>query len=171
MDFNCQCPNLARWLYENFKDCGKLLDIGCGNKWYHKFLASESGKIISLDAWKKFKPNIHLDISIKPLPFDDLFFDNILMLDVIEHIEKEAGIKALKEVQRVCKGKLMLLTPLFWSENKTSAEDTGSVYYKNHFNYHKSLWEEDDFNKDEGWEKIIGILPPTRYYVGIWKRK
>jgi hypothetical protein len=48
---------------------------------------------------------------MKALPFADGSYDVVTALDVIEHLPKEAGWTLLDELERVCRGHLIVLTP------------------------------------------------------------
>ena len=51
------------------------------------------------------------------LPALDKKYDLILLIDVIEHLNKGNGVALLREVKRVAKKKVLLLTPLWWTDN------------------------------------------------------
>jgi len=82
----------------------KTLDIGCGNKYYDNLFPNK----INIDIDKNKKPDIIA--SVYNLPFQDNEFDNILCLEVLEHLFEPA--KAISEINRVLKpgGKLILST-------------------------------------------------------------
>lgn len=128
-----------------------LLDIGCGDKLYTKKLKGHC-EIITLDAWEKTEPDIVLDISKEPLPFSDDSIDVVLMLDLIEHLERNEGKRLLTEAERACRKCLIILTPLLWDDNHQHTEDPDLWCFGNQFNLHKSLWTENDFIDWERWE-------------------
>ena len=82
----------------------KTLDIGCGNKYYNDLFTNK----INIDIDKNRQPDIVA--SVYDLPFNDNEFDNILCLEVLEHLFEPA--KAIAEMNRVLKpdGKLILST-------------------------------------------------------------
>ncbi len=162
--YRCQAPELARWMNRNLNPCGNTLDIGCGTKWYYKYIKPDG--LISIDAWDVAEPDLVLDVGENPLPFPDLHFDTVIMLDVIEHMEKEKGEFALGEAQRVCTGKLVLLTPVKWDDNG----DTKNEFHKpNPYRFHKSLWLAKDFPAEYGWKRMGGVMS-LKYYFGQWVR-
>ena len=73
------------------------LDVGCGDKVLSSYL---KGKITTIDIWKPFNPTIVWDLNKLPLPFKDNSFDNILMIDIIEHLTKENGKLLLENVKK-----------------------------------------------------------------------
>lgn len=89
---------------------GKLLDIGCGNKPYKKFL--ECTEYVGLDTDEKVSPDIVGDVT--NLPFEDETFDSILCTEVLEHIPDIT--KALQEMYRVLRkdGNIYLTVPMYW---------------------------------------------------------
>jgi SAM-dependent methyltransferase len=166
--FACQAPRLAKWMYQNLNPCGETLDIGCGTKWYYKYIKPDG--LISVDVWKATEPDILLDVSKNPLPFPDLHFDTVLMLDIIEHMERDEGWSLLDEAYRVCKKKLVLVTPIYWNDNGEAVRNhPEKVHRGNPFNYHKSLWQPEDFGHE--WRRVHGVFHKKRYYFGVWERK
>lgn len=96
---------------------GNILDIGCGRP-------SEFMKDMSFLIYIKNERGIGLDIkeiqtfnysfvkaSVHQTPFKEKEFDNITMMEVIEHLQNIEG--ALKEIKRILKddGKLIISTP------------------------------------------------------------
>ena len=94
-----QCPMFLDWIISNFNTNKRILDIGCGDKWYHPFL--NNTKIVSVDYWPDVNPDYVLDLETNELPFDDNSFDIVFMFDVIEHLEKERGFEILKQCKRI----------------------------------------------------------------------
>lgn len=110
---------------------GRLLDIGCGTGYLLKILERNwdvYGVDISLRAVEMAKSKGLKKIrlaSIENLPFGNNFFDVILVLDVIEHVQNDR--LALSEVYRVLKpgGIAIFNTPAFqflWSYHDISAK-------------------------------------------------
>lgn len=146
---------------DNILDTDKVLDIGCGDKAITRNLKKEN--VVSLDAWDKVNPDICIDISKENLPFEENSFDVILMIDFIEHIEKKRGIELLEECKKITRKKIIVYTPLFWTDNALNVNNPDLWCYGNEFDYHKSLWEDKDF---DGWQRI----PYNDYYLGIWNK-
>ena len=72
-------------------------------------------------------------------------YDIVLILDVIEHLDRLAGLHLLEDSKNICSNKIILLTPLKWTENKETFENPKSEYFQNPYVLHKSLWGEKDF--------------------------
>lgn len=110
----------------------KILDIGCGTGETMTFLRSHIpgcvlyGVDVSADAIEYAKNRGHKNIELagaEKLPFPDNYFDYVLLLDVIEHIEDDVSV--LVEARRVLKpnGKVIITTPslqFIWSEHDTA---------------------------------------------------
>ena len=144
----------------------KVLDVGCGTKNILGKIKLQN--ITTLDAWPKFEPDILHDLNNLPLPMKDNSFDIILLFDVIEHLDKKAGIRLLEELKRVTRKHILVLTPLWWTPNDDYTKDTNSPYYGNVFNIHKCLWESHEF---VGFERLFPIGYLEKYFFGIWTKK
>jgi hypothetical protein len=142
----------------------KVLDIGSGVG----VVASEiKGKVTTLDIWEKFKPQVLHDLNNLPLPFSDNSFDVILALDIIEHLDFDRGELLLKELKRITRRSIILLTPLWWTDNHENIIDPQSPYYQNPYNTHKSLWVIEDL---EGWNRIQIKNTYDNYFFGEWMK-
>jgi len=140
-----------------------ILDIGCGDK----VLSSQFyGKVTTLDVWPKFNPDVVHDLNTLPLPFEDKSFDFVTAFDIVEHLDKEHGKLLLEELKRIARKSVLILTPLWWTENEEAGNDPKSAYYQNHYNKHKSLWTVEDFS---GWNRILGSTDWKEYFVGEFK--
>jgi len=103
-----------------FKNCKKILDIGCGRGNFITF-ANKNKKMYGIDINKdviKFCLNEKLNVkfgSTTKIPFRDEFFDGIYCSHVIEHLDRDELIKASKEIYRVLKkgGICIIITPNF----------------------------------------------------------
>ena len=141
-----------------------ILDIGCGDKaMSNQFLM---GKVTTIDAYEKFNPDILHDLT-QPLPLQTASYDVALLLDVIEHLNKEDGYRLLDEIQRVVRKRFFVLTPLFWRENEEETSDPGSPYYRNTYNLHHSLWKPEDF---KNFTRVHNPIM-TDYFFGYWEKK
>jgi ubiquinone/menaquinone biosynthesis C-methylase UbiE len=108
---------LHKVIFSYLKDVppGKLLDIGCGRGIVSYKLHKKGFKAYGLDVertcmfkeinWKK------VDLNKGVLPYPDDFFDVVLFIEVLEHLENPRTI--LREVSRVLKkrGLAIISTP------------------------------------------------------------
>lgn len=116
------------------KHKGKFLDIGLGRGNLEKRMMGEdldfeiygvdiSSRAIA-EANRRIKGKFYV-ASVFKLPFKPSFFDVVIILDVLEHIEKGRVLSALKEIYRVLKkdGALMVSVPLNESLGQLIKED------------------------------------------------
>ena len=156
--------NFKQFLRQTIGKNDIVLDIGSGNRTYHDVPCK---KIYGIDAWRKVKPDFLIDLEVESLPFDENTFDSIMMVDFIEHVSKEAGLRIIEECKKITKNRIILQTPLWWDDNSKNTENPSLWCYGNKYNYHKSLWEVDDF---KGWNRILGIDNLENYFVGVWEK-
>jgi len=84
---------------------GKLLDVGCGNQQYRKFLRCD--QYFGIDSSVEKRPTVVADVT--QIPFQDRAFDSALCTEVLEHLP-EPG-RCLDEIRRVVKpGGMVLFT-------------------------------------------------------------
>jgi SAM-dependent methyltransferase len=103
----------------NVKD---VLDVGCGRGILAPVLRTyrEPRLIVGLDFYepylsfvagmRMYDSLIRLDLSSSSLPFIDKSFDIVLCLEVIEHLEKQHGLRLLDELERVGR-RVVISTP------------------------------------------------------------
>ena len=96
---------------------GKLLEVGCYPFNITKELRKKGYMLYGIDInYNRRDLNVFkCDIELEALPFPDNYFDNVLMMQVMEHLGRRP-MGALKELRRVTKpgGKLILSTPNFF---------------------------------------------------------
>lgn len=91
-----------------------ILDIGCGNGIYEKYLTKSGKNVIGLDAFQT--PDLHHNFDFirhdveLGLPFVSNHFDMVMAWDILEHVDDNM---LLKEIMRVLKpdGFLLLSVP------------------------------------------------------------
>ncbi len=81
----------------------RILDIGCGRGYVAELMAEKAAHVTGLDQYapeKSAKPNVDYgkwDIDAGPCPVDVSQFDQVFMLDIIEHLkDPEAFMEALR---------------------------------------------------------------------------
>lgn len=153
--------NLAGHIYTD----EKVLDLGCGIKDYSDIATNT----ITVDAWPVVKPDIVLDFEKELLPFADNSFDHVLLIDVIEHLDKSAGKLLIEQCKEITRDKIFLFTPLFWTDNAKNVEDPNCWAYGNQYDYHKSLWSVgEDF---QGWATLAMLGGNNaKQWLGFWQK-
>jgi len=146
--------NQLYFLKKELRDCESVLDLGCGwqslllyipvkfslgtDLWYPYLLESKAKKI--------HRYYIQADLK-KEIPFKDNSFDAVLLLSVIEHLEKEEGISLLNKISRIAKKKIIIITPNGYLKQIHKSDTPLQA--------HRSGWNTDDFKK-LGF-KVIGL--------------
>lgn len=144
----------------------EVLDIGCGDKQRSSDLSCK--RVVTLDAWDKVQPDVLLDLENNDLPFLEQSFDVVLLIDFIEHLDKERGYIILEQVKWIIRKVIILLTPLWWTDNSVNVNNSDLWCYGNKYDYHKSLWELSDFTE---WNRINGLIGLDNYFVGVYDYK
>lgn len=90
------------------------LDLGCGRGWYASLLADRGFRVVGMDQTNQMadsRVEMRVGLITPPLPFANSAFTTLLMFDILEHLDDEAGI--LAEVARVCAsgGRVILSVP------------------------------------------------------------
>lgn len=159
--------NLVAYLRQNIVPGSSLLDLGCGPKLYSDALRDLCDPVLTVDAWSWVEPDIVADLETTALrDITDLTWDYVLMLDFIEHLDKQAGLDLIRQVQTQTKRAIFLLTPMeeIWTDNHENVDDPRLWSHGNTYDLHKSLWSVADF---KGWQRIM--LPKLEnYFVGVY---
>ncbi|WP_457642103.1 methyltransferase domain-containing protein, partial [Persephonella sp.] len=96
------------------KDVKTILDAGCGSGTLTNFFDSKKYDITGIDisdtALEYFK---HKKVkgSISNLPFEDNSFDLVICSDVLEHIPEKEFDQSIKELKRVSKKYILIISP------------------------------------------------------------
>lgn len=113
-------------IYE-LKDGHRILDVGCGKGFLLKDLLLENKNlnVFGLDISQYAINNseeevfgrIHLGTA-ESLPFPDNSFDFVISLNTIHNFKRNNAIKAVKEIERVSKGKSFIQVDSFYNEKQ-----------------------------------------------------
>lgn len=96
--------------------------------------------------------------------FGDFSVDSIFLLDVIEHMEKDYGLKVIKELERIAKKQIIIFTPLGFDEQDCENDKKDSWGLGgSKFQHHHSGWLPEDFDKD------YDFYIAENYHVKNWK--
>lgn len=141
---------------EFVKPCNVLVDIGCGIRPYiydnckiHVCIEPYKEYIdILSSAYKNYNMVFIQNYALEGLKlFPDNSVDTVIMLDFIEHLEKEEGFKILKEADRITRKQIVVFTPLGFVSNDSGNKDNWGLDGIK-FQEHKSGWYPEDFGED-----------------------
>ena len=129
---------------------GRLLDVGCGEGLLHDMLKGRSRgadavEVIGVDIYlpylrrAKNRGREVVQAHAAYLPFRDKVFDGVISLEVIEHLSKEEGHQMLEELERICRGRIIISTPKKFEEH--------GIGSPNPFELHRSAWTPKEFRK------------------------
>jgi Methyltransferase domain len=78
--------------------------------------------------------------------FADRSVDSIFLLDVIEHLEKEDGVKVISEIERVARDQAVIFTPLgFMAQHVEAGQKDAWGLNGAEVQEHRSGWTPEDF--------------------------
>jgi 2-polyprenyl-3-methyl-5-hydroxy-6-metoxy-1,4-benzoquinol methylase len=103
--------------------------------------------------------NIYVDDAVSVLGRLDARYDLVLMIDVLEHFDKETGKNLLRDALEKCGG-ILVSTP-----KKVSAQ--GNVF-GNQFETHRSQWSKNDLSK---FGQIFFVNDPVSYICYLSKKQ
>ncbi|OGV61540.1 MAG: hypothetical protein A2283_13700 [Lentisphaerae bacterium RIFOXYA12_FULL_48_11] len=146
-------------------DC--FLDVGCGyGKWgflLKKYRGVDSGRTCHIAGIDIFAPHveslrrqgIYDELVVGDatrLPYADQSFDSVLACDVLEHLEKEQGMRMMQELKRVARICVIVSTPNFECLRLGAQTQDGF----NEYEAHKSVWTYPGFCS-LGFTTVIGV--------------
>lgn len=153
---------IDRFLIKELRGFSSVLDLGCGGtiNQLSRFVRIQKAlnpKIYSVgvDIFKPYiieakKTRVHseyINADIFSIEFPEKSFDCAILLDVIEHVEKEEFFKFLPKLEKMCK-KIIILTPNGYLFN----EEVDNNFYQ----IHKSGWTVKELT--EAGFKCFGVL-------------
>lgn len=128
-------------LERSLSGCRSVLDVGCGAdsplRRIKKTFKSEGVDLFKESIKKSKAQKIHDSYKICNIiklgkVYKDKSFDAVIALDVIEHLKKEDSIKLIKDMEKIARKKVVLLTP-----NGFYHQD---AYDNNPYQVHISKW-------------------------------
>jgi len=159
---------LVAYLQAQVDPGSSLLDLGCGPKMYSNPLLAQCSRVLTVDAWDWVEPDIVANLETTPVK--DITadrWDYVLMLDFIEHLDKQAGLSLIEQVKQITHKRIFLLTPMaaIWTENHENVDNPELWCHGNTYDIHKSLWTPEDFT---GFTRVF-ITGFDDYYVGYYE--
>lgn len=107
------------WINTHLSKGSKILDVGCGDMQFSKYLPDYQWVGIDINTEKAQATAVAHDIMTTPYPFDPESFDAVVCSEVLEHVWDLRVVH--REVRRLLKpeGQYFLSTPNFdWIEHK-----------------------------------------------------
>ena len=145
---------LQNEVFQNIEINGEILDLGGNSKsQYYKHIAISSGSNITYaDLYDKSESVINMDFT-QVFPIKDKAYDNVLLMNVIEHLENYD--MCINEINRILKdgGKLVGVVPFLFPVHMVPDD----FHRPTESSIHRTL-------KDAGFKKII--IHPIGY--GRW---
>ena len=138
------------------KETEVVIDIGCGIRPMHYFRPKihflvepcpEYADILCrYYADNKGVLILRADALTALRQFSDNSVDSIFMLDVIEHMEKDDGLKVIIELERIAREQIVIFTPLgFMPQHSEPGDCDAWGLSGSSFQEHHSGWEPSDF--------------------------
>ena len=93
---------LSQFINKNVAAGSTVLDIGCGPKAYSSPLLEQQCRVLTIDAWDWVEPDIVANVETTPIvEVTSERWDYILMIDFIEHLDKDAGVQLLEDCKKI----------------------------------------------------------------------
>ena len=127
-----------RLLREKLKDCHSVLDLGCGFNSPIRFINVEYSLGIEMfepylnESKRKSLHSEYCQADIRSIDFKANTFDAVILLEVLEHLNKQEGLKLIINMQMWAKKKVIITVP-----NGFVSQDP---YDENNLQEHKSGW-------------------------------
>ena len=111
-------PTTKYCLVKELKDCKTVLDLGCGPSSPLQY-AKNVKYSVGVEAFEPYlleskKRKIHtkyIQKKIEEVDFPAKSFDEVIMIEVIEHLPKKIGFEMLEKAKRWAKKKVIISTP------------------------------------------------------------
>ena len=127
-----------------------ILDLGCGLSLKSQYMSHEF--IVGVDIFSKYLEKISTKKNVALIRYDlkkisNLFlpksFDIVLILDVLEHLNKKDSFKLLSDAEKLAKKAVIIETPLGYIPQNIDIWKLGGDKYQTH----RSSWHLEDFKK------------------------
>ena len=130
------------------KRAGNILDIGCGKGEPMKFINRHKRfYTVGVDVFEPYineckrqgTHNEYVLCDIQKLPFPRKSFDIVLCMEVLEHLQREAGQKLLEAMEEIARKQVIISTPVGTYKQHT--------YDDNPHQEHKTIWRPAELKK------------------------
>lgn len=134
----------------------EILDLGCGYGNFGKLIKKNIKipvKITGVDIWEKYRNrrwSYYNKIVIKDikdfLRKNKKKFDIVLLIDVLEHLDKKDGERVLKKIIKISRKAAIISTPV--------AKYPQKKVFGNPYEKHRYIWKESEILK-KGFKRIM----------------
>ena len=147
----------------NLKKHSKILDVGCAKGFLVKDLLDLNMDAFGVDISNYAIKNCHRDVigrlssaNAKDLPFQSNSFDFVISLNTLHNLKKKECLDALKEIQRVSKGKSFVQVDSYRNskEKKTFLNWVLTARFHDYPKKWKKLFKEAGYTGDYNWTII-----------------
>ncbi|MCX6355396.1 MAG: class I SAM-dependent methyltransferase [Candidatus Aureabacteria bacterium] len=136
---------LVYCLQRELKGCQSVLDLGCGRESPLKYCRVAYS--VGVDAFEPVlresrKRGIHSEYilaDIAGVKFKPRSFDAVIMIDLLEHLEKAEGEKILRDAEEWARGKVIVNMPVGWIRQ--------GMVQDNRFQAHRSGWQLEEMTQ------------------------
>ena len=146
-----------RFLEKKIRNCDTILDLGCGYQSPIGLIKNKKFTSVGVDIFEKYidisrKKKIHDNyITCNFMDIDNFVapksFDCVILLEVIEHLDKIDAIKLLKKIENIAIKRIIISSP-----NGFLSQE---MYHNNIYQIHKSGWNQKFFKRLNF--KVFGI--------------
>ena len=146
-----------QFLEKKIRNCDTILDLGCGYQSPLGLIKKKKFSSVGVDIFEKYitisrKKKIHDNyITCNFMDIDNFVapksFDCVLLLEVIEHLDKIDAIKLLKKIEKIAIKRIIISSP-----NGFLSQE---MYHNNIHQIHKSGWNQKFFKRLN--YKVYGI--------------
>lgn len=144
----------------DLKGCTTVLDVGCGKAgWAKEALPRHLRYYVGIDAFRPYLIEIRKSYpgrqtlcdcvlsDASSLPFTQKSFDAVVSFELLEHIEKNTGLRLLEELERIASLKVIIIVP-----NGPLRQE---AYDENPLQVHRSSWSSNEL-ENLGY-RVMGI--------------
>lgn len=165
---------------EVIPSCRTVLDVGCGTTSPIRFFSKKLERSVGVDGFlpaieESREAGIHNDyVCMNVLEIADYFapgsFDCVLASDLIEHLEKDDGLKLMRSMETIARKKVIIFTP--------NGFQPQGAYGGNEYQIHRSGWEIEEMRRFgyrvtgiNGWKPLRGEIAAPRFSPKpLWAR-
>lgn len=168
-------PQLVDYLSSELEDAESILDIGCGNNSPLNHIPNRCHLyVVGIDLFLRYiresrRKSIHDEYvlaDITQMPIRQKSFDCVLALDVLEHLTKQQGYELIRNMERIARREVIILTP--------NGYQMQSEYDQNPLQVHRSGWTADelrhmgyDVRGIDGLKLLRGERSKLRFYPTV----